>query len=447
VRRDRADAGCAGACVIVLARKAGAIAPDAAPAMPPGFRLLIAAQFTSALADNAVLIVAIALVHDLGYAAWWAPLLKFAFTIAYVALAPLVGPFADALPKARLMAWMNALKVIGLVGLMLGGHPLACFAIIGIGAAAYAPAKYGLVTELVPPPRLVAANAWLEVSIVSAVLLGTVCGGALVADLVRASAAAQAARTLVAGWGGVDSTLAASLAGVLLVYALAALLNLGIAGSGARYPRASVHPAALLRDFARANRLLWADRDGGLSLAVTTVFWGAGATLQFAVLRWAVDRLGLTLEHAAYLQAMVAIGVVAGASVAGRCVPLAAARRVMGAGVALGLLVPAVAHVTSVGLAVPLLVLAGAAGGFLVVPMNALLQHRGFCLMSAGRSVAVQGFNENLGVLVMLAAYAALLRAQVPIVVVMWLFGLGVATLMAALLRRERRRRDAVAPA
>ncbi|MCA6215110.1 lysophospholipid transporter LplT [Ideonella sp. B7] len=395
--------------------------------MPRGFLLLIAAQFTSALADNALLIVAIALLQQQGLPGWWAPLLKFSFTLSYVLLAPVVGPLADAVPKARLMAWMNGLKMLGLGGMLLPLHPVLAYAVVGLGAAGYAPAKYGLVTELVPPQRLVAANGWIEVSIVCAALLGTVVGGGLV------SAPMQALGLNV------------SLVGLLALYGLAALLQWGVPDSGARYPQAAWHPLALSRDFWRAHRRLWRDAAGGLSLSVTTLFWGVGAVLQFAVLRWATERVGLGLDQAAYLQAVVALGVVAGAAGAGRFVPLRRAMRVLPAGIALGGLIAAVAPLSTLGPALPLLVLTGAVGGILVVPMNALLQHRGHQLLTAGRSIAVQGFNENLSVLGMLAVYAGLHALALPLVPLMMGFGGLIAVFMVALMVRRGARRRALA--
>lgn len=406
--------------------------------MPPGFHLLIATQFISALADNALLIVTIALLDERGMPGWWAPLLKFAFTLSYVFLAPVIGPLADAMPKGRLMAWMNGVKIVGVAALGLGLHPVLAFAIVGFGAAAYAPAKYGLVTEIVGPDRLVAANGWIEVSVVCAALIGTMAGGLLVSDALRGSALALAAD----GWLTTihfvpSSTLAFSLLALLVVYGLATLMNLGVPASGARYPACHIHPVALTRDFLQSNRLLWRDADGGLSLAVTTLFWGVGATLQFAVLRWAVDVMDLTLDRAAYLQAAVAIGVVAGAALAGRHVGLSEAKRVLPFGVALGLLIPVIASSGSLWLALPLLVAVGAVGGVLVVPLNALLQHRGFQLLSAGRSIAIQGFNENLSILVMLAGYAALIALDVSIVALMWGFGISIAAAILMLIARR----------
>jgi MFS transporter, LPLT family, lysophospholipid transporter len=346
-----------------------------------------------------------------------------------VALAPMVGPLADGFVKARLMMAMNGLKVLGVAALLAGLNPLAAFAIIGIGAAAYAPAKYGLVTELVPPRLLVAANGWIEVSTVCAILLGAVLGGLLVSPL-----AAGAFTALLPQQAPLQVAAAVLLAG----YALAALLNLGIPDSGVRYRRAHRAPRALWRSFWRAQRRLWGDADGALSMAATTLFWGAAAVLQFAVLRWAVERLGLGLDRAAYLQAAVAVGIVGGAALAARHVALAQARRMLPLGVAMGLFVPLVAWVQSWQLALPLLALVGALGGALVVPLNALLQHRGHQLLTAGRSIAVQNFNENLSMLLMLALYAALLALDVDIRAVMAALGLLVAAVSGALCWRQR---------
>jgi MFS family permease len=403
--------------------------------MPPGFAALIGAQFMSALADNALLIVAIALLEQQGLPGWWAPLLKVGFIVAYVVLAPFIGPLADAFAKARVMAAMNLVKVAGVGALFVGVHPVAALAVVGLGAAAYAPAKYGLVTELVAPEALVAANGWIEITAVCAALLGVVMGGLLVSPWVLESSAA-AVLTAMLDSVALDAAgvLAVSLLLLLVVYAVAGLLNLGVPDSGARYPRSSIHPLQLLRRFVRANRRLWSDADGSVSLAATTIFWGVGATLQFAVLRWAAEVLGLTLERAAYLQAAVAVGVIAGASAAGRWVALRHAKRLLGAGVLLGLLIPLVASVRDVAQAAVLLSLVGAAGGFMVVPLNALLQHRGFTLLTAGRSIAVQGFNENLSVLLMLGSYAALQAWQVDIVTTMWLFGLAVSASIGVLM-------------
>jgi MFS family permease len=378
--------------------------------MPPGFHFLIAAQFAAGLADNALLLVTIALLQQMGYPPWWAPVLKFSFMASYVVLAPVLGPLADAVPKVRLMACMNALKLLAVGLLLAGADTLACFALAGLGAAAYAPAKYGLVTELVRPAQLVRANGWIEVSMVCAVLLGTVLGGALAGH-----------------W--MDGALWV----LLCIYALSGLLNLFIPDSGCRYPRAQ---AGLLRHFWQSNLTLWRDPLGGLSLAVTFLFWGAGATVQIAVLRWGELNFDLSVSQAAYLQALVAVGVMAGAGLAARQLALNAALRVLPAGIALGLALPVLAYCRDLPLALVLLVGVGAAGGLLVVPMNALLQHRGHLLLTAGRSIAVQGFNENASVLLMLAIYGAALHGGVALPHILSTLGVTLAACMLALMRR-----------
>jgi MFS family permease len=386
--------------------------------MPASFLLLLAAQFTSALADNALLIVTIDLLQRRALPGWLAPLLKVAFIAAYVLLAPFVGPLADAFRKARLMTFMNAVKLCGVLALLAGVHPIAAFLVVGIGAAAYAPAKYGLAIELVRADQLVAANAWIETCAVTAVLLGTGLGGVLVSP-----ALAGPAPLLI----------------LLGVYLLAGALNLGVPDSGIRHD-VSLRPRAMLADFVRANRRLWADADGGLSLAVTTIFWGVGATLQFAVLRWARETMHLSLAHASFLQAAVAVGVIAGAVAAGRCVPLAQAKRMLAAGVLFGLLMMAVPFVDGLVPATALLIVVGGVGGLMVVPLNALLQDRGNALLSAGRSIAVQGANENASVLACLGAYSLLVAVDVPLAVLMAGLGACVAAALAGLWMQQRGR-------
>ena len=402
--------------------------------MPASFLLLLAAQFGSALADNALLIVTIDLLQQRAMPGWLAPLLKVAFIAAYVLLAPFVGPLADAFCKARLMTCMNAVKICGVLSLVAGAHPVTAFLIVGVGAAAYAPAKYGLAIELVRPDQLVEANAWIETAAVTAVLLGTGLGGFLVGPWLPGH-----------GYHAPDPVLP-SLLVLLGVYLLAGALNLGVPDSGVRHATGSLHPRAMLVDFVRANRRLWNDPDGGLSLTVTTIFWGVGATLQFAVLRWARETMHLSLAHASFLQAAVAVGVIAGAVAAGRWVPLAHARRMLWAGVLFGLLMIAVPFVDDLVLATALLIVVGGVGGLMVVPLNALLQDRGNALLSAGRSIAVQGGNENASVLACLGVYSLLVAVDVPLTALMAGLGVCVAAALAVLLmqQRVRERRAAV---
>lgn len=404
--------------------------------LPGSFHRLIAAQFFAALADNALLIVAMALLHHRQLPMWWAPMLKFLSTLAHVGLAPWVGLWADAAPKARTMAWMNGVKAAAVLAMLAGAPPLACFAALGMASATYVPAKYGLVTELVGPRQLVAANAWIEISVVSAVLLGTALGGGLVSQVWQGLAAAWA--PALGAPASAEAGLVLAQALVLVVYGVSAILSAGLPDSGARYAPAPTGIGAPLQAFRQDNRTLWKDRLGGLSLAVTTLFWGVGAILQFAVLRWAQTVLALPLSQAALLQGAVAVGVVVGASVAGRFFTLTQAPRLLPVGVVLGGMIALAACSSTQAQAIAMLTLVGAVGGLLVVPMNALLQHRGHALLSAGRSIAVQSFNENLGMGLMLGAFALLTAWQAPIVPLLWGLGGTVALLMAAIWRTQR---------
>ena len=413
--------------------------------MKRGFYTIMAAQFCSSLADNALLIAAIALLVEMHAPQWMAPMLKLFFTVSYVVLAPFVGAFADSMPKGQVMFVTNAIKVVGCVMMFASVHPLLAYAVVGLGAAAYSPAKYGILTELLPPERLVAANGWIEGTTVGSIILGTLLGGVLISPSISARLLTIDVPLLETG---VDSPAESAILVVAVFYGLAALFNLRIPDTGARYAHQRRNPIRLVADFGHCLRVLWRDKLGQISLAVTTLFWGAGATLQFIVLRWADVQLGLPLSRAAVLQGVVAIGIAGGAMLAARFVPLRGSLRVLPVGVAMGVLVPLMTLIRDLPLAYVTLVAIGGLAGFFVVPMNALLQHRGHVLMSAGHSIAVQNFNENLMILVMLALYATLVSADVHINLVIALFGAFVALSMLAVIRLHRanqRKFDSVA--
>jgi len=412
--------------------------------MRRGFYTIMAAQFFSSLADNALLIAAIALLVEMHAPEWMKPLLKLFFTVSYVLLAPFVGPFADAMPKGRVMLITNTIKVVGCALMFFTVHPLLAYAIVGLGAAAYSPAKYGILTELLPPSKLVAANGWIEGTTVGSIILGTVLGGVLISPKV---ATAMLSLDFPALETGIDTPAESAILVIACLYGVAALFNLRIPDTGARYARQSRNPVALLKDFAHCLSTLWRDKLGQISLAVTTLFWGAGATLQFIVLKWAEVQLGMPLSRAAVLQGVVAVGIAIGAVMAARIIPLRGSLRVLPCGVAMGVIVPMMTLVHDTSVAYPLLVIIGALAGFFVVPMNALLQHRGHVLMSAGHSIAVQNFNENLMVLIMLALYAVLIRADWHINTIIAIFGAMVAVTMLAVIalhRANQRRFDSV---
>ena len=415
--------------------------------MPKGFFYLISAQFASGLADNALLILGIAFLHEQGYPGWWAPLLKFSFTLSYVFLAPLMGPLADAFPKAKLMACMNALKVVGVAFIFTSFHPMLAFAIAGMAASAYAPAKYGLVTETVPPEKLVKANGWLEVTVVMAVILGTACGGLLVASKSFVWMSALNLSFIELLGLSLETQYAGPLLSLIVIYSIAGLLNFGIPNLNIRYAQESMRPIALFKNFIQSNRILWQDPVGKLSLAVTTLFWGIGAVVQFAVLLWAKEALNMPLEQASLLQAVVAFGVIFGAGMAGHYVALQNAYKVLPLGLWLGLSLPALAFSTSLWIAIPLMLITGFAGGMLIVPMNALLQNRGYTLLTAGRSIAVQGFNENASVMIMLAVYSGLLALELPLQGVMVIMGSVMTVGMIYLMRMASHKTDSTCSA
>jgi MFS family permease len=413
--------------------------------MPFGFYIIMAAQFFSSLADNALLIAAIALLIQMAAPDWMTPLLKFFFTVSYVVFAAFVGAFADSMPKGRVMFITNLVKIAGCLLLFLCAwlpapgesfyRPvLLAYSVVGLGAAAYSPAKYGILTEYLPHQKLVIANGWIEGLTVASIILGTVLGGVLIDPAVSVRLLAIDLPRIDTG---IDSAPESAILVIIVFYAIAATFNLYIPRTGVDHRAPSRNPLFLFHEFAHCVKLLWSDKLGQISLATTTLFWGAGATLQFIVLKWAEVALGYTLSQATVLQGIFAVGIAAGALIAARFVPLNRAVNVVPVGIAMGLIVIIMIFVRNVTVAIPLMVLLGALAGFFVVPMNALLQHRGHILMGAGHSIAVQNFNENLSILVMLGVYALLIWLNLSIYTVIVLFGVFVAVTMALVRQRH----------
>jgi MFS family permease len=410
-----------------------------------GFYIIMAAQFFSSLADNALLVAAIALLIQADAPSWLTPYLKFFFVISYVALAPFVGAFADRLPKGQVMFIANTIKIVGCVTMLWGVDPIIAYAIVGLGAAAYSPAKYGILTEYLPHRQLVVANGWIEGLTVASIILGTMLGGLLI-HLRVSGVLLHFDIPLIET--SIDTAAEAAIAIIVVVYAIAALFNLEVPRTGVPIKKLPADPLDTLRDFARCVGHLWRDRLGQISLAVTTLFWGAGATLQFIVIEWARVALGFDLSGASILQGVTAFGIAIGAVLASLCVTLDRAVRVIPLGIAMGLIVISMIAVSKVWIAVVLMVIIGGLAGFFVVPMNALLQHRGHHLVGAGRSIAVQNFNENSSILVMIALYSLLLGVGFSIYTVVIVFGLFVAGTMTLVqlwyLRNRRRHGDEI---
>ena len=389
---------------------------------------MIVAHFFSALADNALLIAAIGLLLERHAAAWTIPALRIFFYAPYVVLAAFAGAVADALPKGRVILATNLFKLAGCGLLLAQVHPLLAYALVGFGAAAYSPAKYGILPELLPAAELVAANAWMEISTVIAIILGVALGSLLMDPVLH-----------MAQWASTPALNATLLLG--LVYVAAVLCAALIASTPASNASAMRHPQRLFGDFKQATTTLWRDQDSQISLAVTSLFWAAAAVLQFLVLRWAESVLQLALSQAALLQAAVAVGMVLGAVGAARWVPLRNVLKVLPLGLSMGMLLLLMLLVTHVWTAVVLLAAIGAMAGLLLVPMNALLQQRGQLLMHPGQSIAVQNFHETLASLVLLAVYGLLIHAKVPLVHCIAGFGVFVAMAVGLIMRQQRRNR------
>jgi MFS transporter, LPLT family, lysophospholipid transporter len=390
-----------------------------------GFYTIMSAQFFSSLADNALFVAAVELLRAGGAPKWQPAALVPMFALFYVLLAPWVGAFADSLPKGRVMFVSNAIKVVGCLLMLFGLHPLLAYMVVGLGAAAYSPAKYGILTELLPASQLVKANGWIEGLTIASIILGVLLGGQLVGPVISPF-------LLGLGIPSIGSAPEAAILSLILVYVIAAWFNTRIPHTGVVMRPMPRNPLALLPDFWSCNSRLWADKLGQISLATTTLFWGVSGNLRYIVLAWAAAALGYTTTQASSLVGVVAVGTAVGAVVASMHMRLDHAVRVIPLGIGMGVLVILLNFITNVWVAAPFLVLLGALGGFLVVPMNALLQHRGHNLMGAGRSIAVQNFNEQACILILgalysgstglgLSAFGAITGFGLIVAVVMWL--------------------------
>jgi MFS family permease len=414
--------------------------------MKKGFYTIMAAQFFSSLADNALFIAAVALIQLLEGPAWMTPMVKWGFAVSYVVLAAFVGAFADSMPKGKVMFITNSIKIVGcFVIFFYDAIPLPGntefwvvfygYMIVGIGAAMYSPAKYGILTELLPADQLVKGNGWIEGLTVVSIILGTVLGGALISPKISSMLLSIDIPHFASG---VDTAPEAAILVIAIFYAIAAIFNLNIPDTGARYASQGRNPIKLVKDFWHCVDTLWRDKLGQISLAVTTLFWGAGATLQLIVLEWGKQQLGLRLDQASSLMGITAVGTVVGAVIAGKFMTLKTALKVLPFGVAMGLFVMVMPFTFSKPAVYSVLILVGGLGGFFVVPMNALLQHRGHVLLSAGHSIAVQNFNEQLNILLMVAAYSVMLSFNWHINTVIVVFGSVVALLMVGIMYWNR---------
>jgi LPLT family lysophospholipid transporter-like MFS transporter len=402
--------------------------------MTLGFYIIMAAQFFSALADNVLLVAAIFTLRQMQAPPEFEPLLKTFFTVSYVFLAAFVGAFSDSMPKWRVMFISNGIKIVGCVLMFFQVHPLLAYAVVGLGAAAYSPAKYGILTEYLPHRQLVLANGWIEGLTVGAIILGVLIGGALIKPDISSALLAFDFPVIDTP---VDTVTEMVVTVVGALYLIAAVFNLYIPDTGVDHKPLKRNPLYLIHEFNHCLALLWRDKLGQISLAVTTLFWGAGATLQFLVIKWSEVALGFDLSKASMLQGVTAVGVAIGAGMSAKLITLRKSVRVIPLGIAMGLIILVMNFVHHAWIAMPLMVIIGALSGFFVVPMNALLQHRGHVLMGAGHSIAVQNFNENLSILVMTGLYYLMLKLHLSIYTILTLFGVFVSAAMWLVQRRH----------
>ena len=404
--------------------------------MKRGFYTIMSAQFFSSLADNALFVAAVEMLKSAGAPAWQRTALVPMFALFYVVLAPFLGAFSDAVPKGRVMFYGNALKVAACLLMLYGGHPLMAYAFVGLGAAAYSPAKYGILTELLPTSQLVKANGWIEGLTILSIILGVGLGGQLIGP--RISPYLLSIDVPYIDFG-VHTAAQATIACMVILYVIAAAFNLRIPRTDAVLEPFAGRVTELVRDFSQCNARLWDDKLGQISLATTTLFWGVSGNLRYLVLAWAGVALGMDTPHATLLLLLVGLGTAAGAVIASVTIRLVHATRVIMLGAALGVSVIAINGMHSVWVAGPFLVVLGAIGGFMVVPMNALLQHRGHNLMGSGRSIAVQNFNEQAAILGLGAFYSALTRGGLSVFGSIAIFGIFVTCTSWLIWRWHRR--------
>jgi len=380
------------------------------PLLSFGMSSVLVAQFFSALADNAVLIAAIAIVKSQGLPNL-VPLLQESFVVPFILLAPFVGQLADAFPKGRVMLVANLLKLSGALAMTAGINPLTAYGLIGIGAATYSPAKYGILSQMFGADSLVRANGMMEGSTIVAILLGVIMGGWLA-----------------------DHSLAWAFTGILAAYGIAALANLFIPSLPAEKSGASFQPWMLILKFIASVTSLIKHPDTRFSLLGTSLFWGSGTTLRLILFAWVPVALLITDNQTpANLMGAVSIGIVFGALAAGLWISLANVNRAMIGGLLLGPIIIALAFVHSLTFAMLTMVAIGVCGGLFIVPLNALLQERGHETVGAGHALAVQNFVENIAMLVFVGGYSLTASAGISVTTAILGFGLILLVFLSAL--------------
>jgi LPLT family lysophospholipid transporter-like MFS transporter len=346
-----------------------------------GVPVLLGAQFLTAFADNALLFTAIAMLIDAPRGAWYVPALQASFLVAFVALAPWVGPFADRRPKPQVLLIGNVLKNVG-AGLMVAGvEPMAAYALVGVGAAVYGPAKYGILPELVGPERLVRANGWIEGSTILAIVLGTVVGSRIA-----------------------DRSVPLALAVIMACYVASAVAMLALP----RLAAVQADAEAGIGTFVERMRTLFVAATARFAMLGNSLFWASAAVLRLLLVAWApAVLLTASASDVADLTLFLALGIVVGALLVPRLIPIAHLRRARLAAYAMGACILVFSLVDAAWPARAVLVAIGVCGGMFLVPINAALQDIGHRTIGSGRAVALQSFFENSAMLTGVGIYTA----------------------------------------
>ncbi|MCD6047641.1 MAG: major facilitator superfamily 1 [Gammaproteobacteria bacterium] len=367
------------------------------------FYCLLLAQFLSAVGDNAIFIAAIALIkQSSSHPAFWGALLQASFLIAYIILAPYVGPLADGCAKSRVMLFSNALKFFGAVAMFYGFDPLLCYAVIGVGAAAYSPAKYGILIEMFPASLLVRANGYLEGSTIVAILLGVTIAGKMA-----------------------DISLIFLFFFCALLYFAAGVINLFIPKIQPLHTFSLLQLKTYTLQFWGKFTYFIRQTPARFSLMGTTTFWSVGTSLRLILFAW-IPFIFFKENNAlpSTLMGTLSIGIVAGALLAGQWIDLSHVKRVLLPGFFLGLLVSSIVFIHHLWILFLLMIAIGFCGGLFAVPLNALLQDVGHKTVGAGVALAFQNFCENSGMLAFTLVYSLLLQLHLPLPWIVFTLGL-----------------------
>ena len=379
------------------------------PLLSVGMAATMLAQFFSAFADNAIFFAILAFIKQLHYPEWSQSALQIGFVIPFILLSPFVGQFADSMSKGKAMMIANGVKLLGAALICLNINPFLGYFLVGVGAAGYSPAKYGILGELTSGDNLVKANGLIEASTIAAILLGSLAGGHI-ADL--------------------NITLA--LLTCVVMYGLAMIANIFIPKLPAARQDIEWKFMSMIKDFAKTFKIIFNNKQALYTLLGTSLFWGAGITLRFLLISWVPIVLGITDNSTpTNLNAVVAIGIVVGTGLASATVSISNTFRCIPAGILMGLAVIAFTLQSNMISSYILLVVIGALGGYFLVPLNASIQKIGKELIGAGSVISIQNLSEYSAMMIMLSAYTLAVAGGLSVITIGVGFGMLFAIIIA----------------